>query len=131
MAQYNDPISLCLPEAAQGDMEQLKEDNQTIIERISSQITDLKTEQEAMKKETDDLVKHTLDRKLLNLQEELSGRNEDNWMKSLKLAQETMKTEDEQPRGPPKDKLVAMNNKIYKLANEEDSEPKPRLQVKK
>ena len=115
-----------------GDMDQMLEDNATINEKLNKQIDSVKEEQEGMKKESEAMVNDTLSRKILNLQEELSGRNEDNWMKSLKLAQEHMKGDDSpQKAGPPKDKLVAMNNKIYKLANEEDSEPKPRLQVKK
>ena len=115
-----------------GDMDQMQEDNQTIMEKLNKQLDTVKQDQEGMKKESEDMVNDTLSRKILNLQEELSGRNEDNWMKSLKLAQEHLKQDDSpQKAGPPKDKLVAMNNKIYKLANEEDSEPKPRLQVKK
>jgi hypothetical protein len=110
----------------------MREDNQTIIEKLSTEIGDVRNETVEIRKENEILVNEVLDRKLQQLREDLSGKNEDNWLKSLRMAQDTVKNEDDPKKKPESgNKLVAMNNKIYKMANEADNEPKPRLQVKK
>jgi hypothetical protein len=100
---------------------------------VGTELDAIRTQTDELRQQNETFVNETLDLKIQMLREELSGRNEDNWAKSLKLAQETIANEKTpSAKNPePANKLVAMNNKIYKMANEAGSEPKPRLQVKK